>query len=105
MDENQIGPNMHTTPMQRYVRDGPYPSGKAVPCNLKVLGSNPSGVNLQDHRQDQGYHGKVIFLLFFCFDFILFVWDPRECTISAHLWASQKAGFRHPILILSPLVM
>ena len=65
MDENQIGPNMHTTPMQRYVRDGPYPSGKAVPCNLKVLGSNPSGVNLQYHRQDQGYHGKVIFLLFF----------------------------------------
>ena len=104
MDENQIGPNIHTTPVQGYVRDGPYPSGKAVPCNLKsprFLGSNPSGVNLQDHRQVQGYHGKV----FFCFDFILFVWDPRECTISAHLWASQKAGFRHPILILSPLVM
>ena len=76
MDENQIGPNMHTTPVQRYVRDGPYPSGKAVPCNLKVLGSNPSGVNLQDHRQDQGYHGKFFFLLFFCFDFILFAWDP-----------------------------
>ena len=38
MDENQIGPNMNTTPVQRYVRDGPYPSGKAVPCNLKVLG-------------------------------------------------------------------
>ena len=82
----------------------PYPSGKAVPCNMKILGSNLSGVNLQDHRQDQGYHGKVFFA-FFCFDFILFAWDPRECTISAHLWASQKAGFRHPILILSPLVM
>ena len=25
------------------------------------------------------------------------------CSISAHLWASQKAGFRHPIVILSPL--
>ena len=49
MDENQIGPNMHTTPMQRYVRDGPYPSGKSVPCNLKVLGSNPSGVEV--HRE------------------------------------------------------
>ena len=49
--------------------------------------------------------GKLFFCFFFCFDFILFVWDPRECTISAHLWASQKAGFRHPILILSPLVM
>ena len=58
---------MHTTPVQRYVRDGPYPSGKAVPCSLKVLGSHPSGVNLQDHRQDQGYHGKVFFLVFFLF--------------------------------------
>ena len=29
---NQIGPNMNTTPVQRYVRDGPYPGGKAVPC-------------------------------------------------------------------------
>ena len=48
--------------------------------------------------------GKFFFA-FFCFDFILFVWDPRECRISAHLWAFQKAGFRHPILILSPLVM
>ena len=105
MDENQIGPNIHTTPVQRYVRDGPYPSGKAVPCNSKVLGSNPSGANLQDHRQVQGYRGKVFFWLFLFFDFILFVWDPRECAISAHLWASQKARFRHPILILSPLVM
>ena len=25
MDENQIGPNINTTPVQRYVRDGPYP--------------------------------------------------------------------------------
>ena len=24
-------------------------------------------------------------------------------TSDFHLWASQKAGFRHPILILSPL--
>ena len=49
MDENQIGPNIHTTAMQR-VRDGPYPSGKAVPCNMNVLGSNPSGVKLHDPR-------------------------------------------------------
>ena len=27
MDENQIGPNMNTTPVQKCVRDGPYPSG------------------------------------------------------------------------------
>ena len=42
---------------------GPTLGGKAVPCNLKVLGSNPSGVNLQDHRQDEGHHGKI----FYCF--------------------------------------
>ena len=102
MDENQIGPNMNTTPVQTYVRDGPYPSGKAVPCNWKVPGSNPSGVNLQVYRQDQGHHGNFFFC-FFCFDFVLFVGDPRKCRISALLWASQKARFRHPILILSPL--
>ena len=27
MAENQVGPNMNTTPVQKYVRDGPYPSG------------------------------------------------------------------------------
>ena len=50
MDENSIGPNMNTTPVQRYVRYGPYASGKAVPLQLEVLGSNPSGVNLQGYR-------------------------------------------------------
>ena len=50
MDENQIGPNMNTTLVQRYVRVGPYPSAKAVPLQLKVLGSNRSGDNLPDHR-------------------------------------------------------
>ena len=34
-----------------------------VPCDLKVLGSNPSGVNLLDYRQDQGHHG-IFFLVF-----------------------------------------
>ena len=50
MDENQIGPNMNTTPVQRYVRVGPYPSGKAVPLQLEVLDSNPSRGKLLDHR-------------------------------------------------------
>ena len=27
VDENQIAPNMNTTLGQRYVREGPYPSG------------------------------------------------------------------------------
>ena len=81
MDENQIGPNINTTPVQRYVRDGPYPSGKAVPCNLKVLGSNPSCVNLQDHRRDQGHHGKEFFLLFFVL------------TLSSLFGTPENAGF------------
>ena len=50
MDENQFGQKMNTTPVQRYVRYGPYPSCKAVPLQLEVLGSNPSGVNLQGCR-------------------------------------------------------
>ena len=50
MDENRIGQNMNTTPVQRHVRSGPYPSGKAVPLQLEGLGSNPSGSNLQGCR-------------------------------------------------------
>ena len=69
MDENQIGPNMNTTPVQRYVRDGPYPSGKVRPCNWKILGSNPNGTQLQDYRQVQGHWGKFFFFAFFFFDF------------------------------------
>ena len=34
MDENQFGPNINTTPVQRYVRDGPTLVGKAVPLHL-----------------------------------------------------------------------
>ena len=41
MDENQIGPNMNTTPVQRYVRVGPYPRGKAVPLQLNGPGFKP----------------------------------------------------------------
>ena len=87
MDENQIGPNMDTTPVQRYVRDGGYPSGKAVPCNWKVLGSNPSGVNLQDYRQDQGHHGNF-FLVFFGFFWFFFV-----LTLSSLLGIPENARF------------
>ena len=65
MDEDQIGPNMNTTPVQRYVRDGPYPSGKAMPCNLKVLGSNPVGSICRTMGGLRGTMGKKI-LLFFC---------------------------------------
>ena len=42
MDENQIGPNMNTTPVQRCVRADPYPSGKAV-----LLQLNSPGFKLQ----------------------------------------------------------
>ena len=50
VDENQIGQNMNTTHVQRYVRSGPYPSGKAVPLQLEALGSNPSRGNVQSCR-------------------------------------------------------
>ena len=109
MDENQIGPNMDTIPVQRYARDGRYPSGKAVPCNWKVLGSNPTGVNLQDYRQDQGHHGN--FFLGFLFFFVLTLSSLLGIPENARFLPTcgpprrQKAGFRHPILILSLLVM
>ena len=107
MDQNQIGPNMDTTRVQRYVRDGRYPRGKTVPYNRKVLASNPTGVNLQDYRQDEGHHGNFFwffwFFLFLTFSSLFGI--PENARFSAHLWASQKAGFRHPILILSLLVM
>ena len=47
---------------------GPTLMVKQCLCNWKVLGSNPSGVKLQDYRQDQGHHGKFFFG-FFCFGF------------------------------------
>ena len=80
MDENQIGPNINTTPVQKYVRDGPYPSGKAVPCNWKVLGPNPGGSICRITGRMRGTAGNFFFLfLFFFFYFVLFVGDPREC--------------------------
>ena len=105
MDENQIGPNMDTTLVQSYVRDGRYPSGKAVPCTWKVLGSNPNGVNLQDYRQDEGHHGN--FFSWFFFGFFLFLlcplcWGSPRMQDLCPLVGPQKVGFRHPILILSP---
>ena len=81
MDENQIGPNMHTTPMQRYVRDGPYPSGKAVPCNLKVLGSNPVASICSTIGRTRDTMGK----LFFCFFFVL--------TLSSLFGTPENARF------------
>ena len=82
MDENQIGQNMNTTPVQRYVRSGPYPSGKAVPLQLEILGSNPVGVTCRAGGKIRDTMGQFLFLFFlpfFCFDFVPFVGDPREC--------------------------
>ena len=41
MDENQIGPNINTTPVQRHIRDGTYPRGKAVPVQVEGHGFKP----------------------------------------------------------------
>ena len=93
MDENQIGPNIHTTPVQGYVRDGPYPSGKAVPCNLKFLGSNPVVSICRTIGRSRDTMGKSFFVL----------------TLSSLFGTPENARFLPtcgpPILILSPLVM
>ena len=78
MDENRIGPNMNTTPAQRYVKVRPYPSAKAVPLQLDVLDSNPSGAICKTIGNTRDTMGKT-FLVSFCFDFLPCVGDPREC--------------------------
>ena len=53
MDANQFGPNINTTPVQRYVRDGPYHIAYWVKQCLyisKVMYSIPRWGNLQDPR-------------------------------------------------------
>ena len=91
VDENQIGPNMHTTPVQRYVRDGPYPSGKAVPCNLKVVVSNPSGVNLQYVAGP-----RIPWEIFFCFFFVLTLFSllgtPENARFLPTCWPPRRQG-------------
>ena len=67
MGENQIGQNMNTTPVQRYVRSGPYPSGKAVPLRLEVLGSNPVGANWRAVGRIRDTMGQFLFLFFLLF--------------------------------------
>ena len=41
MDENQIEPDMNTTPLQMYVRDGHTLVGKPVPLQLEGRGFKP----------------------------------------------------------------
>ena len=84
MDENQIGPNMNTTPVQRYVRVGPLPSGKVVPLQLEVLGSNPVGANYWTTGRVKDTIGKFLFLFFlffWCFVFVPFDGYPGESRV------------------------
>ena len=68
MDENQIGPNMNTTPVQRYIRVGPYPSGKAVPRQM-----NGSGFNHQWGQSTGPQEGSRTLWEIFCFCFFCFL--------------------------------
>ena len=112
MDENQIGRNINTTPVQRCVRDGPPHTlvGKAMPLQLNGPGFKPSGGSRHDYRQDQGRHGIFLvfaFFVFFFFDFVPFVGDPRESRGDVAFpptCGPQKSGLWQPILILSPLL-
>ena len=109
MDENQFGANINTTPVHRYVRDGPYPVQQCL-CNSRVMGSIPSGGNLQGPRQGQGPDGKLLsFFLSFVFPCALMLSPllgiPNNAGVMYHfrpLVAPQKAWLRHPILLLSP---
>ena len=70
MDENQIGPNINTTPVRRYVRDGPYPSGKAVPPQLGDPRLKPQGgqsATLQAGPRARDTMGKLLFLFLLLF--------------------------------------
>ena len=71
MDENQIGPNMNTTPVQRYVRDGPYPSGKSsASATGRSWVQTPVGsVYRTVVGRIRDTMGKFLFLFFFCFFF------------------------------------
>ena len=66
----------------------PYPSGKAVLLQLEVLDSNRVGVICRAvgrMRDTVGLFLFLVFLPFFCFDFVPFVGDPRECRrVGAH---------------------
>ena len=67
MDEHQIGPNINTTPVQRYIRVGTYPSGKAVPLQM-----NGPGFKSQREYSTAPLEGSSTPWGIFCFCFFLF---------------------------------
>ena len=52
--------------------------------------------------RDTDSMGKLFLLFCFVLTLSSLFGTPENARF---LWATQKAGFRHPILILSPLVM
>ena len=60
--------------------------GKAVPSQVKVMGSNANEINLQGSRLDQEHHVKICVLVFFafflCFDFVPFMGIPENAGVT-----------------------
>ena len=79
MDENQIGPNMNTTPVQKYVRGGPYPSGKAVPLQMGGPRFKPQWD--QSTKLQEWSHGKFFVFVFVFFVFLVLCFCPL-CWVS-----------------------
>ena len=63
--ENQIGPNMNTDPVQRYVRDG---RASAIG---RFLAQTPVGSVCRAVGRIRDTMGQFLFLFFFCFFFAL----------------------------------
>ena len=84
MDENQIGPNINTTPMQGCIRVGPYPSGKAVPLQM-----NGPGFKTQWGQSTRPQEGSRTPWEIFCFCFFLLF---SALFLSPLLGIPEKAG-------------
>ena len=99
-DENQINPNINTTPVQRHVSDG-YPSGKAVPLRLQCPGFKPHCRQYAGlHAGPGGCYEKIFVFVHFAFFFLLclcplcsYVIFVRACV--CHAGTPGGASERH----------
>ena len=96
-DENQIGPNINATPVQRYGSDGPYPSGKTVSLQLWHPGFKPhcrrfAGMQAGPGTSWENFSFCLFFFFFFCFDCVPIVLMPY---LSGHVCAMQALREAH----------
>ena len=66
MDENQFGPDINTTPLQRYIRDGPYPSGlSSASATARSWVQSPVGAICRTPYRVRDKMENFFFLFFF----------------------------------------